>query len=226
MADVTIKIITPADLANDEFDLISLAEAKVMLGIDASDVTSDPQLEMLITQNSVAAANQCNRTFAYEKVRETWRCVGAVCCPDGAARIYLTHYPVKETDLLIVETPSGTVIDPSGYELDEETGKLTIWAGYSSEIVVTYSGGYHLPGECPPDLKQAAGLMVSNYRTQAAAASTGGSGIRMLAHKESRIMYYSPKDMAGGSTGGTSPSVSASSQALKSILENYVRYWC
>jgi hypothetical protein len=222
MADVTIKVITAAD----NYDLVSLDEAKVMLGIDAADTTNDAQLEMLITSQSIFAANQCNRVFAYEQVRETWRCVGAVCCPDGAARIYLTHYPVKAEDVLIVETPKGTVLDVDAYELDEETGKLTIWGGYSSEIIVTYSGGYHLPDECPADLKNATGLMVSAQRTQAAAAATGGSGIRMLAHKESRIMYFSPKDMAGGSTGSSSPSVSASASAAKTILDNYVRYWC
>jgi hypothetical protein len=223
MADVTTKIITAAET----HDLISLDEAKVMLGIDAADTTGDAQLQMLISQNSVLAANQCNRVFAYETLRETWRCVGPVCCPDGAARIYLTHYPVKADDLTLVYTPNGTLIDPNSYELDEESGKLTIFGGYSNEIVVTYSGGYHLPDECPLDLKQAAGLMVSNYRTQAAAAATGGSGIRMLAHKESRIMYFSPKDMAGGGgTTSTGPTTSASTTAIKTILENYVRYWC
>ena len=53
--------------------------------------------------------------------------------------------------------------------------------------------------------------------------ATGGSGIRMLAHKESRVIYFSPKDMAGGSTGAaTGPTVQTT--AVKNILSKFTRY--
>ena len=172
-------------------------------------------------------ALQANRdTFAKEKVEEWWQCIGPVCCPSGACKVYLTRYPVKLADIESIESPAGTLIDPANYRLEENTGRIDFPGGCASEIVVTYTGGYDLPDEAPLPLQQAAGLMVRGFRSQAAQEATGGAGIRMLAHKDSRIMYFSPRDMAGGggtTTGGTT--VSASDSAIKSLISKYTRYW-
>lgn len=204
--------------------LISLDDAKILLGIPASDTSMDAQLQMLIDQNSAAIATLCERIFGKEKVEETFSCVAPVCCPDGTCRVFLTRIPVKLADIEQVESPAGTVISPSRYRLNEKRGKLTLLDGCASEIIVTYSGGYVLPGEAPKDLQQAIGLLVRQSRTEAAREATTGSGIRLLAHKESRVMYFSPKDMAGGGTTTTGgATASAASVAVSRLLAHYQR---
>jgi hypothetical protein len=222
MAEPLVNVITPAT----DVGLISLADAKILLGIPAADTSTDAQLQMLIDQNSMMLALQANRdTFAKEKVEERWDCVAPVCCPDGTCKVYLTRYPVKLADIESVESPEGTLIDPSGYRLEQNTGKLILIDGCSSEVVVIYTGGYDLPAEAPLPLQQAAGLMVRAFRSQAAQEATGGAGVRMIAHKDSRVMYYSPKDMAGGTTTTGGTSVSASDAAVKNLIQKYTRYW-
>ena len=125
MADITVKVLEPAE----SFALISLAEAKIYLGISSADTTSDAQLQMLIDMNSATIAELCNRTFAKEKVRETWRCIMPLTCPDGAVKIHLMRWPVLETDVDSVESPAGTVLDPLEYEIEEDSGKLTLFTG-------------------------------------------------------------------------------------------------
>jgi len=217
MSDVTVNILEPAA----SHDLITVDDCKILLGIPAGDVSTDAQLQMLISQNSEAIAWDCNRIFGKEKVEEIWRCVAPVCCPDGTCRIWLTHYPVKAVDIESVESPSGNLV--FDYEIEELTGKLILFGGCSSEIVVTYTGGYVLPDEAPLPLQQVAGLMVRSFRTEAAAAATGGSGIRMLAHKESRVIYFSPKDMAGAAATTTGPSIQTT--AVKNILSKFTRFY-
>jgi len=220
MPEVDIDVITPAAT----HDLISLADLKTMLDIPASDVSNDAQLQMLISQNSEAIAMECNRVFGKEEVEELWQCVAIECCPDGASKIWLSHYPVDTDKPITVESPPGTLLDPSEYRIEKWSGKLTIKAGTSSDILVHYTGGFDLPDEAPGPLQQVAGLMVRSFRTEAAAASTSGSGVRMLAHKDSRVIYFSPKDMAaGGTTTTTGPSVQTT--AIKNLLSKYTRYF-
>src|SRR6188508_2260543 len=67
MSEPLVNVITPAT----EVGLISLEDAKILLGIPASDVSNDEQLQMLIDQNSMQLAMQANRdTFAFEEVEE------------------------------------------------------------------------------------------------------------------------------------------------------------
>jgi hypothetical protein len=225
MSEPLVNVITPA--APDALGLISIEDLKILLKIPEADVSNDVQLQMVIDQNSAILANKANRYlgWAKEKVSEWWDCVGPVCCPDGACKIWLTHAPVKLADIESIESPAGVPIDKTTIRLEELTGKIIFPGGCSSEILITYTGGYSLPDEAPLDLQQATGLMVQQFQTQAAQAATGGSGVRLLAHKESRIMYFSPKDMAGGSTGSTSPSASISESAVNNLLKKYTRYW-
>lgn len=223
MSEPLVNVITPAT----EVGLISLEDAKILLGIDAADTTGDAQLQMLINQSSMTLALLANRdTFAKEKVEERWDCVGPVCCPDGTCKIYLTRYPVKLDDIETVETPEGTLIDPTRYRLEQNTGKLILLDSCADEILITYTGGYELPDEAPLPLAQAAGLMVGAFRTTAAQAATVGSGVRMISHKDSRIMYFSPKDLAGGSSGSSGGgTASATDAAVKNLLAKFTRLW-
>jgi hypothetical protein len=215
MADITVKVLEPAD----SHDLITLEEAKIYLGISAADTSSDEQLKLLISYNSATIAELCNRTFGYEKVRETWRCMAPICCPDGSCRVYLTHWPVLEADVESVVTGGYTLL-PEEYEIEETSGKLTLWGGCTDDIVITYSGGYDLPDEAPDALKQALGLLVRSGRTEAAAEAT--SGVRMIAHKESRIMFHPPAKSGGTSSSG---GVSTAASQVKGLLTSYIRIY-
>jgi hypothetical protein len=223
MSEPTVNVLVPAV----DVGLISLDDAKILLGIPASDVSTDAQLQMLIDQNSMQLALQANRdTFAKEEVEERWDCVGPVCCPDGTCKIYLTRYPVKFADIETVESPEGVLIDPSRYRLEQNTGKLILIDGCAGEILIHYTGGYDLPEEAPLPLQQAAGLMVRAFRTTAAQEATVGSGVRMISHKDSRIMYFSPRDLAGGSSGSSGgTSVSATDAAVKNLISKFTRLW-
>jgi hypothetical protein len=217
MADVTIKVLTEAT----SFALMTLDEAKVLLGMSTADTSKDAQLEALIDQNSAVIAAMCNRVFAREKVRESWRCLGEPCGCNGAAscRIFLTHFPVIEGDIEKVEAPGGTIIDPSTYELDEGSGKLQLFGGWAEPLIVTYFGGYNLPDDSPDALKRAISLMVSGSITEAAQAAV--TGVRMIAHKDSRVMYHNPAQAAKASGG----SGSTSTQAVSSLLTRFTQYW-
>ena len=83
MADVIVKILTPADT----FDLLTPDQARLGLQLPAGDPTSsDEYLSQLITINSDIVSTLCNRVFAREEVRETWRCLGDPCdCEDAAS---------------------------------------------------------------------------------------------------------------------------------------------
>ena len=64
------------------------------------------------------------------------------------------------------------------------------FGGFTRPVRITYSGGYLLPDGAPLDLKQATARMLSNSRGQASRDAV--EGIRMIAHKESRVIYFDP----------------------------------
>jgi hypothetical protein len=218
MSDITIKVLDPP--ASNA--LMTLENAKIMLGISAADTTNDAQLQMAIDQNSAVLHSQANRRgygFGKQKVRETHRCVAPVCCPDGSYRLWLMLWPVMEADIESVESPAGTVLDPTAYELEEQSGKLTIWGG-GSEFVVVYSGGFDLPDNAPPDLQFAISIKVRETRTEAAQAAV--TGIRMISHESARVMFHSPTQSA--SSGGTGTAGTAAQKTVQNLLVPYTRY--
>lgn len=206
MADVTVKIITPAT----SFALMTLAELKVALGAPTGTPTTDAQWTWLIDANSATVAEICNRVFAKEEVEETWRCL-------GSRRVYLTHWPVKEADIASVTTNGADRID---YELEEQSGKLSIFTDRQEPIVVHYTGGFLLPDEAPLPLKQAAVLLSANWKAQLAMVQV--TGVRMIAHKEARVMFHTPTTGSTGAGGGAHPGVPP---AVESILSQYTRFW-
>ena len=149
--------------------------------------------------------------FAKEKVKETWRCL-------GSRRVYLTHWPVKEADIQSVTTNGNERID---YELEEGSGKLSIFTDRDEPIIVTYTGGYVCPDEVPDALKQACALIVSTSKAEQAAAAL--TGVKMIAHKEARVMFHTPT--SGSSTGGTSGASSNTRQTVEGLLGHYIRHW-
>jgi len=210
MVDIILKTITPAS----SFDLLSLAELKAMLGIADTDTSQDAVLQTYITQYSDIISIECNRVFAKEEMRETVRCL-------QPRRYYVSHWPVKEDDITSIETPRGTIVDPSTYEIEEESGKIEfISSGQAEPIVVTYTGGYLLPDEAPPALKAACEMLIREARMYALRVAT--AGMRSLVHKDSRVQFFDPNAVAA-KTAGHSPMTSLP-EAVKSMLYNYIRF--
>ena len=207
MADVTQKILVEAT----SHALITLEDAKISLGIPAGDVSSDEHLQWLIDTNSTVIARLCNRIFAKETLIETWRDL-------TSRRVYLTHWPVKEEDIVNVSTNSTDRLD---WELDEREGKLSIFTDRVEPIRVTYTGGYELPDEAPMALKQAVALMVATTKATQAAASL--SGVRMISHKESRVMFHSPT--TGGSSSGGGGGGSQMQDTVEALLGHFIKHW-
>lgn len=205
MVDTIIKVLQPAS----SFALMSLAELKTALGIADDDVSQDVQLQQWIDQYSDVIATRCNRVFAREKVTETWREL-------QSNRVYLSHWPVKEADIELVECPRGSSM--TNWELEEGSGKLELFGGQDEPIRVTYTGGFTLPNAAPDALKAACELMVRTARTETTQMAT--SGIRMIAHKESRVMFY-PSSQTTTTT--TSSAKGAPMQTIDSLLYHYIR---
>ena len=204
MADITVRVLTPATSTA----LITLDEMKLAFGIAPSDTTHDAQLQMLIDQYSEAVAAMCNRTFAKEKVEETWR---GDPPPYERARIFLTRYPVDDADIESVAAPGGASIDAANYELENASGKLTLLSASADPIVVTYTGGYDLPDGAPQAIKAATQLMVQEARTQILRGFT--PGLRMVMHGDTRVMYYDP----------STAKISGASNTVQNLLRPYVR---
>jgi len=214
MVDVTVKVLQAANT----YDLLTLDEAKLLLGIASTDTSKDELLQMQISIYSATVAEMCNRTFAKEKVEETWRELY-----DG--RCFLTHYPVKEADVESVYS-AGNLYDATGYELEEISGKLSnvvIDAPESSpwpqSVIVTYTGGFNLPDEAPLPLKQAVALSIREEMIRSRQAET--AGIRQVTHKESRVVFFDPNAVLVKTIGAKSPGL----QAIESLLKQYMRFW-
>src|SRR5215831_12311468 len=105
------------------------AQARLGMGAAGAADVSDEALQFMIDQNSSIIATLCNRIFAREKVRETWRCMGEPCdCADAATtrRLFLSHWPVKEGDVESVQV-GGVTLNMYQWELEESSGTLTTY---------------------------------------------------------------------------------------------------
>ena len=214
MADVTVNVIEPAT----NFDFLTLEEVKILLGIAPSDASQDAQLAMLISIYSAHVAEMCNRTFAREKVMETWRELY-----DG--RVFLTHYPVKLDDIELV-TASGSGYQSDQYELERASGKLSNVLLHSAEstewpqsVDIVYTGGFDLPTEAPLPLKQATAILIREERMRNQQAQV--AGIRQVTHKSSRIVFFDPNAVLVKTVGAKSPGM----QAAEALLKQYMRFW-
>jgi hypothetical protein len=210
MADRNIKVLTPAT----SFQLLTLDEAKLMLGMSTNDTSSDQQIQLFIDIASATVMRLCNRIFAYEEIRESWREL------NGGHRIFPSHWPIKEVDIESVESPPGNVLAPGDYELEEGSGKIsTFTSGFTEPVVVHYWGGYNLPDDAPLPLKRGAGLLVWQEKLQATLGTVGG--VRMLSHKDSRVQFHDPLKILTAALGSAGSPIQTS---VMNILSHYIHY--
>lgn len=215
MADVTVKVVTPAT----SFDMLTLDEAKLLLGISSGDTSQDDLLKFQISINSATIAEICNRTFAKEEVIETWREI-------YNGRVFLTHWPVKDNDIESVYSAGyGWPIEQ--FELEEASGKLSNVTLYAAEstpwvqaVTIRYTGGFILPDEAPLPLKQATAALMRDERVTAQQSAV--AGIRQLTHKSSRVMFFDV-NAAIAKQGGTMKA--SGRQLAESLCRQYMRIW-
>jgi len=223
MADRTIKILTKAT----ETDLLTLDEAKLWLGIPVTDVSQDALLTSMISMFSEEIAERLNRhptvTIGQEEVLETWR-------ETMNGRLFLSHWPVKESDIISVTVGDVEVtpfvdLSVGDYELEEASGKvsnITIGGAqavpWNHPVVVHYKGGYMLPDECPLPLKHAIVMLIREEKIRMMQAQT--AGIRQISHREARVSFFDPNAVLLRSVGMQSPTM----KAVESILTHYMRF--
>jgi hypothetical protein len=213
MADIWVKVLTPAD----SYALVTLDEVKSILGLPPTNTSEDTQLQMWIDQYSDVIATMCQRVFAYEQVAETWRGDGT---PFDSPRLFLTHYPVVDADIVSVESPRGNILDPSVYEVEPQSGKMRIDGAWTDPVTVTYSGGYLLPDAAPPALKAATILLIQAARLQQRLNATGG--VRMVRHGDTMVQYFDPLQVLGKAA-PTAP-LQAATDSVTGLLSAYMRF--
>jgi hypothetical protein len=215
MADITIDVLEPAVGFPDgeERSFVTLKEAKLFLGLREDDTENDELLKMQIAINSAVIMRVCNRVFARQKVAESWRDL-------GSRRLFLTHWPVKREDIESVRSGARTVA-PGGYELEEQSGKLSNFFGWVEPVVVTYTGGFALPDEAELALKQSSLILLRQARLDASREAV--EGIRMIAHKEARVMFFDPSSSVTKAT--TVGTLGTGLQTVDQLLFHYMRFW-
>src|SRR4029077_4848924 len=157
-------------------DLIGLDEFKRALGITGT--TQDEMLGELITRVSAEIAAYCNnRVFGFETVIETFTEI-----PPDTRRLFLARYPVDVEDGIASIENDGDTLDQAGLLIDALWAKLTLPNGdtFVEQTVIEYSGGYNLPDEAPPALRQAATMLM---REAYYAGQRGDATVRMIGHK-------------------------------------------
>lgn len=119
---------------------------------------TDDQLQSLIAGCSAAFARLCARDAtngfgAIEVVQTEY-------LNRDRERLWLEHWPVSAIASVV---ENGETLGVDAYEMESQRKLFrrtadglgrTLWP--AGKIVVTYSGGYDLPADCPPDLRDAA----------------------------------------------------------------------
>jgi hypothetical protein len=207
----TIVVVEPAP----SIDLITLDELKRALNITAT--VQDQMLQDLITRVSDEIAEYCGRVFGFEHVVETFTEIDA-----NKNKLFLARYPVAVADGITSITSGGAALTfPDGMLLDSLWGKLTLPGGtFTEQTIIDYSGGYNLPDDSPPALKQAAVILI---REAYYATIRGDASVRMIGHQESRIIYFDPNVLAR-SAGSASSGGTPAQRAVNDLLTSFTRY--
>jgi hypothetical protein len=214
VVDISIKVLEEPVSR----DFLTLEEAQKRLGLPTTggDPAANEQLQLQISDASAIIARLCNREFAKTTVAETWR-------GNGHDTIFLRLWPVKDEDMFGIGGGLGIwpspPLAPGSFELENFSGKLRV--APADPITITYAGGYLLPDEAPLDLKRACELVMRSSRSESARESV--EGIRMLAHKESRVIFFDPNQQKTTATATASGS-SGFGPTVDALLSHYIRF--
>lgn len=217
-----MQSVVEVSVPGDDISLVTLYEAKVALGIAQSDTSKDDQLELLIKWASADIETLCNRVFAKETMQETVLDVGS------SSRLYLSHWPIRSIESVRNDSGDLFTSGDGDFIVDNAYGYIRKLGGdlWDDTMIVSYTGGYDLPFEAPVSLQRAALLMAKEAYYS---VLRGDSTVRMISHKESRIMYYDPNAAlrGGGGGGGTPGSGNVGTQtqrAVNDLLRRFMRF--
>lgn len=195
--------------------ILTMYEARLGLNMSSSSTFQDDQLDMLIKWSSGEIAISCSRVFAKQTVQETFRDF------HDYKRLPLGAYPIVQVTSVVEN--GVPLVEGTDYEINADGGTLNRIAGgatnWAEPVVVNYTGGFDLPNDAPSPLKQAAILLT---RESYYAATRGDATVRMISHKDARVIYFDPNVKAsGGKAGG--PATPAR-RAIDALLSCYTRY--
>jgi hypothetical protein len=132
----SIKVLEAAD----SYDLVNII----------TDV-DDERLKSVITFASKVIADICDRVFALEKVEETTILNGSA---EGG--LVLNRYPLVEIESIYNgDSDSDTTYDVTTDITVYDAGGGVLHGDLIGTNIITYSGGYVLPEECPGPLQLA-----------------------------------------------------------------------
>ena len=150
------RVITPAD----SLALVSLDDAKVVLGIDPADTSKDAALTQQIDAVSAAVNNLCNRIFAVQTYQDQFRYVYNWLYSGEPLRTRQFPIVVDDTGVpLVTVSEDGAAVDVAAWDVYPEDGALyrldgTSVAGWmGTTILVDYTAGYD---PIPADVQGAA----------------------------------------------------------------------
>jgi hypothetical protein len=215
-----LNVLTPAT----SVALLTLAEAKTALNIPASDTSKDQSLTFFIENMSDTLATLVARVFVKEQVEETFYDIS-----NYEKRLYFSRWPVAFADIESMVDSDGNdlMLDPRPWVLEQRTGMLyrTDGGWWGGTIDVVYSGGYLLPDDAPPALKQlAVGLTREAYYQMLLGAIAAGN-VRSVSHKHARVMFF-PMGAQQGAAGMKGVAASPAIQkAVDSVLSHFWRPW-
>lgn len=142
-------------------DLVTLAQAKAVLGIDASDTSQDAIISAHIAQVSAAINNYCDRIFVRQGYRDQFRQCSAWLGYGEPLWTRQSPIAVDGTGMAIAAVAqNGVTIDPAYWEVDVERGTfystdggyvMGSWIG--DTVVIDYTGGFD---PIPADVEGAA----------------------------------------------------------------------
>lgn len=170
--DVPVYDLTTVEAVNDALVLTSSS-------------ANDAEVATQITAASQIIATMCNRVFAMQTVRETFR----IRWTDAIRALPLARWPIIGGANDITISVNGAEEAATSYEVDPDAGLVYRVHGHwhgPSAIVVEYTGGYDLPDDAPPALAQACLDLVRDRRLNA----TRDPGIRDVWAGENRVSYF------------------------------------
>ena len=175
-ADVITSIVTPAA----SYNLVTLAQVKLELGIPSNDTTDDQYLNQKITSISALVSKYCNRPFVTETYQDIYlpdRGIEPFHSIGRFRPLQLTNWPVQSISSIVVapgptSASNETLTEGVDFVLNnrpgqvirysETTGLPCSWQPYPTTIV--YVAGY---ATIPADLvDQLLALIAGKYQTK------------------------------------------------------------
>lgn len=183
-------------------DLTTVEEVLAELGI-AGDADTNAEIADQISLYSKIIATYCDRIFAKEYITETFVLDRGECL----SWLPLSRYPV---DTIYSVTVDGVELDESNWIVNPENGLLNHlirghWYGW--RVVVTYVGGYDLPGDAPTALNRACVEFIKDRRPAGdSGSSVPVSSVRAIEDSGSRVEFFQSNAATGTTTNAAIPS--------------------